>query len=279
MSQKANLGRNIKRKDLQVNSAIKLLQSDDPAPFEEINRNGPTPLLLLCDHASRRVPLALGDLGLKASSFDRHIAYDIGAESVSQRLSRSLDAPLVAAGFSRLVIDLNRPAGHQESIVEEIDATPIPANQDLNETAKRQRITELFKPYHDAVDGALARLWERGTPPAIFSVHSFSPDYGDTPRPWDIGVLWNRDPRIAVPLMDMLKAHGLNVGDNEPYSGQQLAYTIDVHGGATGLANCVIEINQDQVRDAAGIDRWATILEDIMPKILKVQGLHRVERF
>jgi len=265
--------------DQHVNSADELLQPGDPAPFEEINSDGPTPMLLLCDHASRRVPLALGDLGLEVSSFDRHIAYDIGAESVSQRLSTSLDAPLVAAGFSRLVIDLNRPTGHQESIVKEIDATPIPANRDLNETAKRQRISELFKPYHDAVDRALARLWERGTPPAIFSVHSFSPDYGDTPRPWDIGVLWNRDPRIAVPLMDMLKAHGLNVGDNEPYSGQQLAYTIDVHGGATGLANCVIEINQDQVRDAAGIDRWATILEDIMPEILKVQGLHRVERF
>ena len=123
--------------------------------------------------------------------------------------------------------------------------------------------------------------WEtrRGTPPAIFSVHSFSPDYGDTPRPWDIGVLWNRDPRIAVPLMDMPKAHGLNVGDNEPYSGRQLAYTIDVHGGATGLANCVIEINQNQVRDAAGIGRWATILEEIMPEILRTQGLHRVGRF
>ena len=265
--------------DQHVNSADELLQPGDPAPFEEINRDGPTPMLLLCDHASRRVPLALGDLGLEASSFDRHIAYDIGAESVSQRLSTSLDAPLVAAGFSRLVIDLNRPVGHQESIVKEIDATHIPANRDLNETAKRQRISELFKPYHDAVDRALARLWERGTPPAILSVHSFSPDYGDTPRPWDIGVLWNRDPRIALPLMDMLTAHGLNVGDNKPYSGQQLAYTIDVHGGATGLANCVIEINQDQVRDAAGIVRWATILEDIMPGILKVHGLHRVERF
>ena len=279
MPRKAKPVRYSQTMDQHVNSADELLQPGDPAPFEEINRDGPTPMLLLCDHASRRVPLALGDLGLEASSFDRHIAYDIGAESVSQRLSTSLDAPLVAAGFSRLVIDLNRPTGHQESIVKEIDATPIPANRDLNETAKRQRISELFKPYHDAVDRALARLWERGTPPAIFSVHSFSPDYGDTPRPWDIGVLWNRDPRIAVPLMDMLQAHGLNVGDNEPYSGQQLAYTIDVHGGATGLANCVIEINQNQVRDAAGIDRWATILEEIMPEILKTRGLHRVGRF
>lgn len=236
-------------------------------------------MLLLCDHASRRVPLALGNLGLEAASFERHIAYDIGAEAVSQRLSAFLNAPLVAAGFSRLVIDLNRPTGHQDSIVKEIDSTPIPANQDLDETAKRQRITELFEPYHDAVKRALAGLWERGTPPAIFSVHSFSPSYGNKPRPWDIGVLWNRDPRIAVPLMDALKARGLNVGENEPYSGQQVAFTINVHGGAAGLANCIIEINQDQVRDAAGIDRWATILEGIMPKILRIPGIHQVERF
>ena len=99
------------------------------------------------------------------------------------------------------------------------------------------------------------------------------------PRPWDIGVLWNRDPRIAAPLIDMLAARGLNVGDNEPYSGQQLAHTIDLHGGTAGLANCVIEINQDQVRDAAGIDRWATILEEIVIEILTIRGLHRVKRF
>ena len=279
MSQKANLDRNIKKKDLQVNSTIKLLQSDDPAPFEEINPDGFTPMLLLCDHASSRVPAALSNLGLEASTFERHIAYDIGAAAVSQRLSMFLDAPLVLAGFSRLVIDLNRPVGHQESIVEAIDLTPIPANQDLDETAKRQRITELFYPYHDAVNRALTQLWERNTAPVIFSIHSFSPSYGNTPRPWDIGVLWNRDPRIAVPLIDMLRACGLNVGDNEPYSGQQLAYTIDVHGGAAGLANCAIEINQDQIRDAAGITRWTAILKSIMPDILKIPGLHRVERF
>jgi len=256
-----------------------LLTANDPAPFEIINRDGTAPLLLVCDHASRVVPERLGRLGLDDAVFERHIAYDIGAAQVSRHLSEHLDAPLVLAGFSRLVIDLNRPLGHPDSIVEESDDTPVPGNQGLNETAKRQRIRELFEPYHDAVNRALARIWERGKPPAIFSVHSFSPGYGEKPRPWDIGVLWNRDPRIAVPLMEKLEARGLNVGDNEPYSGQHLAYTIDMHGGSAGLANCVVEINQDQVRDAAGIGRWSTMLEEIMPEILSVSGLHRVERF
>jgi len=265
--------------DHHVNSDDKLLTPDDPAPFETMNRDGPAPLLLVCDHASCAIPARLGHLGLADDVFERHIAYDIGAQQVSRHLATHLNAPLISAGFSRLVIDVNRPVGHPDSIVEEIDGTPIPGNLELDENAKRHRITELFEPYHDAVNRALGRIWERGVAPIIFSVHSFSPGFGAAPRPWDIGVLWNRDPRIAVPLMEKLEALGLKVGDNEPYSGQQLAYTIDMHGGSAGLANCVIEINQDQVRDTAGIARWSAILEEIMPEIMGLSGLHRVERF
>ncbi len=260
-------------------SAEGLLRPDDPAPFEIVNREGTAHLQLICDHASRRVPSALADLGVPKSAFDRHIAYDIGAESVARLLSAELDAPLVLAGYSRLVLDLNRPIGHPESIPEISDAIAIPANRGLDENAKRQRIIELFEPYHDAVNRSLARLWERGPAPALFSVHSFSPGYGATPRPWDVGILWNRDPRIAVPMMDRLERTGLHVGDNEPYSGRDLAYTIDMHGAAAGIANCVIEINQDQLMDDAGIHRWAEILTPILRDILTMDGLHRVERF
>lgn len=256
-----------------------LLTDADPAPFEVVNRDAATPLLLVCDHASRAVPARLGDLGLDAAAFERHIAYDIGAAGVARGLSDALDAPLVLAGFSRLVIDLNRPPGHPQSIMEVSDATPIPANQDLDDAAKRRRVRELFEPYHDAVNRALARIWDTGTVPALFSVHSFSPGFGGQPRPWDVGVLWNHDPRIAVPLMELLEAEGLRVGDNEPYSGHDLAYTIDMHAGAAGLASCVIEINQDQVKDDAGIRRWTDILTRALAKILEQPGLHRVERF
>ncbi len=256
-----------------------LLDDGDPAPFEVVNRDAPTPLLLVCDHASREIPASLGRLGMADDAFDRHIAYDIGAEAISRRLSANLDAPLVLAGYSRLLIDLNRPPGHPQSIMDRSDDTAIPGNKDLSEAAKRQRIRDLFEPYHDAVNRALARLWEHGQAPALFSVHSFSPGFGGQPRPWDVGVLWNHDPRIAVPLMELLEAEGLNVGDNEPYSGHDLAYTIDMHAGAAGLPSCVIEINQNQVRDDAGIERWAGYLERALTKILEQPGLHRVERF
>jgi predicted N-formylglutamate amidohydrolase len=225
------------------------------------------------------VPAALNNLGLNDKAFDSHIGYDIGAAAVARKLSEALDAGLVLAGYSRLVIDLNRPPGHPQSILRISDGTIIPGNQDLNVAARRRLVRDLFKPYHNAVNQAIARIWERGTPPAVFSIHSFSPRFGDRPRPWDVGVLWNRDPRLAVPLMEKLEAHGLNVGDNEPYSGKHLAYTINMHAAAAGLAGCIIEINQDQLLDNAGIDRWTAILDDVMKEILSLNNLHRIERY
>jgi len=260
-------------------SELSLLGDDDPPSFEVFNRDGDTPLLLVCDHASQEVPRILDKLGMGNDALECHIAYDIGAAEVSRQLSAMLDAPCVLAGYSRLLIDLNRPPGHPQSIMEASDNTEIPGNFALSDDAKRQRVRELFEPYHDAINRALARIWETGAAPALFSVHSFSPEFGDQPRPWDIGVLWNNDPRIAVPLMEILKGQGLNVGNNEPYSGHDLAYTIDMHAGAAGLASCVVEINQNQVRDEAGIKCWSNYLSEAIAEILKQPGLRRVKRF
>ncbi len=258
---------------------IKLLEDGDPAPFEVFNREGGAHLLLVCDHASFAVPKKLGRLGLDDSIFDLHIAYDIGAAEVAKGLAKRLDAPCVLAGFSRLVIDVNRPPGHPHSIIPENDGIPIPGNQNLTPADRRSRVRDLFETYHDAVNRALARLWDRGPAPALLSIHSFSPRFGDKPRPWDIGVLWNRDPRIAVPLMENLERFELNVGDNEPYSGHDLAYTIDMHGAAAGIPNCAVEINQEQVTTRAGITRWTDILSESIEPIFDMPGLHRVERF
>ena len=243
-------------------SATALLSSDDPDPFEIVNAEGASQLLLICDHASRQVPSKLADLGLPAIEFERHIAYDIGADAITRSLSQSLDARAVLAGYSRLVIDLNRPPGHPESVPSVSDGTSVPANQNLSEGDLDQRISTLFDPYHEAIGHSMAHLWKRGPAPALFSVHSFTPHFEDHERPWDVGILWKRDPRLAVPLMELLRARGLDVGDNEPYSALHMAYTIDSHAGAAGLATCVIEIRQDQVSDQDGIDRWAHILEE-----------------
>ncbi|MEE9317291.1 MAG: N-formylglutamate amidohydrolase [Rhodospirillales bacterium] len=256
-----------------------LIAPDDPPVFETVNPEGQAAVQLVCDHASQAVPRALAGLGLKGESFHKHIAYDIGAAGVTRLLAGALDAPALLAGYSRLVIDLNRPPGHPESIPGVSDGVLIPANQGLSEAEQEERVATLFEPYHDAIHEGLAHLWRRGKPPALFSVHSFSPDYGDDHRPWDVGVLWNRDPRIALSLIEKLGAQGLNVGDNLPYSGRELAYTINLHGASAGLANCVVEINQDQVADPEGVETWAGILAGVMGEILKLDDIHRVQEF
>jgi predicted N-formylglutamate amidohydrolase len=257
-----------------TSATASLLGPDDPPPFEIINPDGKAQLLLVSDHASRKTPAMLGNLGISDAEFDRHIAYDIGTEAVTRILSERLDAPAVLAGYSRLVLDLNRPPGHPQSIPAISDATPVPANQNLSEAEKDLRISELHDPYHEAITHMIAHIWNRGSAPALFSVHSFTPNFGTEPRPWDVGILWKRDPRLAAPLMGMFRGRGMNVGDNKPYSAHELAYTVDVHATASGLAACSIEIRQDQVADQSGIDRWSDVIVDDLGSILTHDGLY-----
>jgi len=262
-----------------IGTLAPLLGPDEPAPYEIINPDGKAQTLLICDHASRRIPNSLGNLGLADEEFERHIAYDIGAEAITRLLSESLDAVAVIAGYSRLVLDLNRPPGHPESIPEISDGTLIPVNQALSEAEKDRRISALHDPYHEGVAHALGHLWNRGLPPALFSVHSFTPDYANEERPWDVGVLWKHDPRIAVPIMDKFRARGMIVGDNEPYSALDMAFTIDSHASSAGLASIVLEIRQDQVNTDEGIKRWARILHEDLGAIMQMPGLYETKEF
>jgi predicted N-formylglutamate amidohydrolase len=260
-------------------SVVSLLGPEELPAVEIFNESGTCPLLLVCDHASKVVPVKLKNLGLNKAQLESHIAYDIGAAEVTRLLAKRINAKAVISGYSRLVIDVNRQPEDPQSILERSDKTIIPGNQELTNNAKSSRIFSLFDPYHKAISHNLNHLGKYGTQPALFSIHSFSPEFGDKPRPWDIGVLWNRDPRIAKPLMRKLSRLGLNVGDNLPYSGLKLAYTLNLHGKAAGLANCVIEINQDQIKNKAGIIRWVKILTDIMQKILKIDALYQNRRY
>lgn len=254
-----------------------LLAPDEAPAAERINAGGRSALVLSCDHASRKVPRALGDLGLNAEHFDRHIAYDIGAEGVTRILSENLDAMAVLAGYSRLVVDLNRPPAHPTSMPEVSDETLIPGNQNLSPAQVTARLEALFEPYHLLLQRTMTDVWLTNRPPALFSVHSFSPRFGGSPRPWDVGVLWNHDQRLARPLIKALHDRGLDVGDNLPYSGKDVAYTIDTHASSCGLANCVIEINQDQIADDDGVRRWGEILSEVLCEMIRDDALFRVE--
>lgn len=254
---------------------IPLLRPDEYPAVEIFNQSGCSPLLLVCDHASKAIPKNLDNLGLGVTQLDRHIAYDIGAAEVTRLIAKKINSQAVLASYSRLVIDVNRPPGDPQSILRKSDKTIIPGNQSLTENVKNSRVFNLFEPYHNAIKNSLNHLGQNGKQPALLSIHSFSPEFGDKNRPWDIGVLWNRDPRIAKPLIKKLTKCGLNVGDNLPYSGLDLAYTLNLHGTAPGIANCAIEINQNQIKDKSGIKHWAKILTSILQKIIKIEELYK----
>jgi predicted N-formylglutamate amidohydrolase len=257
-----------------------LIGPDDPPPYEIINPDGTAPIVLVCDHASRALPAAVGRLGLPAEALERHIAYDIGAGDLTRMLAGRLDAPAVLAGYSRLLIDVNRQSGDPQSILSESDGTPIPGNARLSEAGQEARMRLFHRPYHEAVDTVFAHLRRRGPEPLLFSVHTFTPSFGGRDRLWDIGVLWNRDPRMAVPLLDLLRKHdNLRVGDNEPYSGKEIAYTLNLHAASAGLPNAAVEIRQDHCETEGELRRWTQILGECLERILRMDHLHTVEMF
>ena len=237
-----------------------LLGTGDPPPYDLLNPQGAAPLLLVCDHASHATPAALHGLGLDESAMRRHIGWDIGAADVTRRLSAMLDAPAVLAGYSRLVIDCNRPPGSPSSIPALSDGVGIPGNAALDQAAATARAEACFTPYHDAVEAMLDTMLDTmAGDPAFVSMHSFTPLFDGFERPWHIGILWDRDERLAKPLMRALAADPLiHVGDNEPYSGRQpTPYSTPRHAESRGLRHVTVEIRQDLIDTHHGAETWA----------------------
>ncbi len=245
-----------------------LLGADDPAVAEILNPEGRGGFFILACHAGRAIPASLGTLGLDEAALSAHIGWDIGAADIARRLSRRLDAPAVLATYSRLVIDLNRLPGAIDSIPAESDGTTIPGNLDLGNEARALRIDSLFWPYHNRVAEAFAARWNGGRPTALVAIHTFTPCLkGGLPRPWEAGFLWNRDDRLARPLIRHLQERGFCVGDNEPYSGRYFSFSMDYHAGDAGVPHVGIEIRQDLVNTPTGTDRWAALIEDALNAI------------
>ncbi|OIR02400.1 N-formylglutamate amidohydrolase [mine drainage metagenome] len=248
-----------------------------PAPIRPVHcLNGARrrPLLLVCDHASPLVPPDLDGLGLPEAERLRHIGWDPGAAALTAALARRLRAPALLAGVSRLVIDCNRPPGHPTSICAESDGTAIPGNQGLDAAARRRRAAAWYEPYHQAIAAELARLESEGGSAALVAVHSFTPCLnGGAPRPWPVGVLWNRDGRLALPLIRALRGQGLHCGDNEPYSGRVANHTLDRHAQAAGRLHVSLEIRQSDLAEQAQIAAWADCLAALLEHALAEAGL------
>jgi predicted N-formylglutamate amidohydrolase len=249
-------------------------------PVELIAGDPAGGLLLICDHASSALPAEYDALGLPAGEFSRHIAYDIGAAGVTRRLAGLLAAPAVLSTYSRLLIDPNRGEDDPTLVMRLSDGAVVPGNARVDAAERARRIALFHAPYHAAIDAAIDRALAAGQPPALVSIHSFTPVWRGMARRWQVGVLWDADPRLALPLIAALaEDRALTVGDNEPYHGALTNDCLYRHGTRRGLAHALIEIRQDLVADDAGMVEWAERLAPILSRLNLMPDLHDVRRF
>lgn len=247
-------------------AAIGGLDSD---AVEILSPGAASPVIVLCDHADNRLPGEYGDLGLPAGEFERHIAYDIGAAGVARELSGLLGATSILSRWSRLLIDLNRGLDDPTLIMRLSDGAVIPGNRHLDDAERERRVERFYRPYHNAVSRLIDERLERGIAPVLLSVHSFTPVWRSRARAWHTGVLWDKDPRLAVPLIAALRGdRALVVGDNEPYTGKLRGDTLWQHGTCRGLAHAIIEIRQDLIADGVGQLEWAKRIGGVMASLL-----------
>lgn len=226
-------------------------------------------VILLCDHAEATLPAAYGTLGLPPAELQRHIAYDIGARAVTERMAARLGAPAVLTRVSRLLIDCNRGEDDPTLIMRLSDGAVVPGNRVLDAGEREARLARYYRPYHGAIAALIDRALAAGHVPVLFSVHSFTPVWRGVPRPWHAALLWDKDDRLARPLIETLRADpALVVGDNEPYAGSLKGDCLWRHGTVRGLPHALVEVRQDLIASEEGQAAWAARLADALGRIL-----------
>jgi predicted N-formylglutamate amidohydrolase len=235
-----------------------LLAEDEPEPFELLSGHADSPYVITCDHAGRRIPRALGTLGLNEAELATHIAWDLGARATAGHMARALDAFLITQTYSRLVIDCNRPLGAPTSIVRESEMTRIPGNESVSVVEAERRAASIFRPYHECIVAELERRQQGGVRTVFIAFHSFTPTFKNTSRPWHVGILHQRDSRLARVLLELLgRDRALCVGDNQPYAVSDATdYGVVEYGEKRGHLHVELEIRQDLIADTAGQTYW-----------------------
>jgi predicted N-formylglutamate amidohydrolase len=245
------------------------MSETDPPAYTVVNPHGRSRVVLLCEHASNVIPARFGNLGLPPEQLERHIAYDIGGAAVARGIAERLDAVLVLAGYSRLLIDCNRPLASPTSIPVRSEDVDIPGNVGLTPAQREERDRLFFAPFREKVAQVLDTRLRGGVPTVLIGMHSFTPVFHGVPRVWHAGVLWLQSEALAKLLLAGLRADpSLIVGDNEPYrvtlDGD---YTVPWVGEARGIATALFEVRQDLIADAAGQVAWAERLAGVLAPV------------
>jgi predicted N-formylglutamate amidohydrolase len=228
------------------------------------NPQGGAPVLLVCDHASRFIPSPYGNLGLSEDVLSSHAAWDPGAIRLARRVALLLDAPLIAAAASRLLVDPNRAPGAHDLIPLAAGGAAIPGNNKLTDGERLERLARFHAPYHATVASFLA---SRPNITALVSIHTFEPELFGAARPWHVGVLYDPSEASFADLVadDLAREPALVIGRNEPYSpADGVYYTLDLHARANALESVMLEVRNDLVLTEAGIEAWAERLARVL---------------
>jgi predicted N-formylglutamate amidohydrolase len=249
-----------------------ILTTADGEPVSEVNINGPSQVLLICEHASRRLPAGLGSLGLAPDALDRHIAWDPGALAVAKRMSREFDAALIYQNFSRLAYDCNRPPEAPDAMPAKSEIYDVPGNAGLSTAERAARTEAIYLPFRDAIARRIAERKARAQATVLVTIHSFTPVYHGVPRTVEIGILHDRDSRLADEMLKAARADGrFAVRRNEPYGpADGVTHTLKEHGLANGLLNVMIEVRNDLIKDEAGQEVVAGFLAGLIRESLAI---------
>lgn len=259
----------------ELATTARLLAPGEPPAYEQLPGDSKSAFLIACDHASNRIPERLGTLGLSQADLVSHIAWDIGIRPVAHQLGVMLGAHVVLSSYSRLVIDCNRPLNAQDSIAKQSGGVTIPSNLELSEQEVASRIDEVFRPYHARIEAELEQRRRFSKPTIFVALHSFTPILYGKARPWQVGVLYQRDARMARLMLEGLRSEpGLQVGDNEPYRVTDMSdYSIINYGEKTGLPHVEIEVRQDLISDGEGQLEWAERLAKLLAQAQRELGI------
>jgi predicted N-formylglutamate amidohydrolase len=235
-------------------------------------------VLVVADHASSAMPFEYGALGMPPGELKRHIAYDIGVDGMARAMAARLRCPAVLARFSRLLIDPNRGDDDPTRVMRLSDGAIVPGNAAVDAAEVERRAARFTLPYHHAVSDTLDRMTMTGAIPAVVSLHSFTPVLKGHARPWHVGVLWDNDPRLPLPLLDALRSDpSLIVGDNEPYDGALEGDTMSRHCTSRGLVHALIEVRQDLIAHDPDARRWGEMLAALLEPILTRPDMHAIQ--
>ena len=255
-----------------------LLSLDDVSPYITLNPNSITPVLLVCDHASNRFPKSLGTMGLDYLDRLSHITVDIGSRATTESLAKQLNTTAILCQYSRLIVDCNRNISDNSAYLDKSDGVDIPGNQNLNNKEKEIRESEIYWPYHNAIDTQISRLKRQKVSPIIISIHSFTPVFNGNKREWEVGVLWDKDPTTARIFINKLTEAGFLVGDNKPYSGKDPEdFTLDYHAEIIGLPHVGIEIRQDLINNDDGVMRISNTLQKVISSLVLTNKSNNIQ--